>query len=52
MSATACLIFGSGRATFAWEGTGAGEVALDEAGSTGAVQPASGAGTYRLRVRP
>ena len=46
------LIFGSGSATFAWEGTGAGEVALDEAGSADAVEPLSGAGTYRLRVRP
>jgi hypothetical protein len=46
------VIFGSGRATFAWEGTGAGEVALDEAGSSDAVEPRSGAGAYRLRVRP
>ena len=46
------LIFGSGRATFTWEGTGAGEVALDEAGSSDAVEPLSGAGTYRLHVRP
>lgn len=45
------LIFGSGRATFTWEGTG-GEVALDEAGSSDAVEPLSGAGTYRIHVRP
>lgn len=46
------LIFGSGRATFTWEGTGAGEAALDEAGSSDAVEPLSGAGTYRIHVRP
>lgn len=46
------LIFGSGRATFTWEGTGAGAVALDDAGTSDAVEPLSGAGAYRIHVRP
>lgn len=46
------IFFGSGKAVFAWQGTGAGEVALDEAGSSAVVEPLSGAGAYRVRVRP
>lgn len=46
------IFFGDGRALFRWEGTGAGEVALDEAGRSDVVEPLSGAGTYRLHVRP
>jgi hypothetical protein len=45
------LIFGSGSATFSWEGTGAGSIALDAVGSD-EVAPLSGAGTYRLHVKP
>ena len=45
------LIFGSGSAAVSWEGTGAGQIGLDEVGSD-EVAPLSGAGTYRLHVRP
>ena len=45
------LIFGSGSATFSWEGTGAGSIALDSVGSD-EVAPLSGAGSYRLHVHP
>jgi len=45
------LIFGSGSATFAWEGTGAGNIALGAVGSD-QVSPLSGAGSYRLHVHP
>ncbi len=45
------LIFGSGSATFSWDGTGSGQIGLDQVGSD-SVAPLSGAGTYTLRVRP
>ncbi len=45
------LIFGSGSATVAWEGTGAGHIGLDSVGSD-EVAPLSGAGTYRIHVHP
>ena len=45
------LIFGSDSATFAWEGTGAGNIALGAVGSD-QVSPLSGAGSYRLHVHP
>ena len=45
------LIFGSGSAAVSWEGTGAGQIGLDEVGSD-EVSPLSGAGSYRLHVRP
>jgi beta-lactam-binding protein with PASTA domain/predicted Ser/Thr protein kinase len=45
------LIFGSGSAGVSWEGTGAGQIGLDEVGSD-EVAPLSGAGGYRLHVRP
>jgi beta-lactam-binding protein with PASTA domain len=45
------LIFGSGTATFSWEGTGAGAIDLDDLGSD-EVAPLSGAGAYRFHVRP
>lgn len=45
------LIFGSGSASVSWEGTGSGQIGLDQVGSD-AVAPLSGAGTYTLKVRP
>jgi serine/threonine-protein kinase len=45
------LIFGSGSATFSWEGTGAGSIPLDSVGSD-EVAPLSGAGSYSLHVHP
>ena len=45
------LIFGSGSAAVSWEGQGAGQIGLDEVGSD-EVSPLSGAGSYRLHVRP
>jgi serine/threonine-protein kinase len=45
------LIFGSGSATFSWEGTGAGSIPLGSVGSD-EVAPLSGAGSYRLHVHP
>lgn len=45
------LIFGSGSASVAWEGTGAGQIRLAQVGSD-EVAPLSGAGSYRLHVRP
>jgi len=45
------LIFGSGSAGFSWEGTGAGQIGLDQVGSD-EFAPLSGAGSYRLHVRP
>jgi hypothetical protein len=45
------LFFGSGSATVAWEGTGAGSISLDSVGSD-EVAPLSGAGTYRIHVHP
>jgi beta-lactam-binding protein with PASTA domain len=45
------LIFGSGSASVSWEGTGAGQIGLDQVGSD-EVAPLSGAGSYRLHVRP
>ncbi len=45
------LIFGSGSAAVSWEGTGAGEIGLDQVGSD-EVAPLSGAGSYTLHVRP
>ena len=45
------LFFGSGSASFSWEGTGAGQITLDHVGA-GEVAPLSGAGTYRVHVRP
>ena len=45
------LIFGSGSASVSWEGTGAGQIGLDQVGSD-EVSPLSGAGSYRLHVRP
>ena len=45
------LIFGSGSAGVSWEGTGAGQIGLDEVGDD-EVAPLSGAGTYRLHIRP
>ncbi len=45
------LIFGSGSAGVSWEGTGAGQIGLDEVG-TEEVAPLSGAGSYRLHIRP
>jgi beta-lactam-binding protein with PASTA domain/predicted Ser/Thr protein kinase len=45
------LIFGSGSASVSWDGTGAGQIGLDSVGSD-EVAPLSGAGSYRLHVRP
>ena len=45
------LIFGSGSAGVSWEGTGAGQIGLDQVGDD-EVAPLSGAGTYRLHIRP
>ena len=45
------LIFGSGSAAVSWEGTGAGQIGLDQVGSD-EVSPLSGAGSYTLHVRP
>ena len=45
------LFFGSGSATVSWEGTGAGSISLDSVGSD-EVAPLSGAGPYRIHVRP
>ena len=45
------LIFGSGSAAVSWEGDGAGQIGLDQVGSD-EVSPLSGAGSYRLHVRP
>ena len=45
------LIFGSGSATLAWEGAGAGQIGLGSVGSD-EVAPLSGAGTYRIHVHP
>jgi serine/threonine-protein kinase len=45
------LIFGSGSASVSWEGTGAGQIGLDQVGSD-EVAPLSGAGSYRLHVHP
>lgn len=45
------LIFGSGSAGVSWEGEGAGQMGLDQVGSD-EVAPLSGAGSYRLHVRP
>jgi serine/threonine-protein kinase len=45
------LIFGSGSAAVSWEGDGAGQIGLDRVGSD-EVSPLSGAGSYRLHVRP
>jgi hypothetical protein len=45
------LIFGSGSAAVSWEGQGAGQIGLDEVGSD-EVSPLSGAGSYRVHVRP
>ncbi len=39
------LIFGSGSASVSWEGTGAGQIGLDQVGSD-EVAPLSGAGSY------
>ena len=45
------LIFGSGSASVSWEGTGAGQIGVDQVGSD-EVAPLSGAGTYTVHVRP
>ena len=45
------LIFGSGSAAVSWEGDGAGQIGLDQVGYD-EVSPLSGAGSYRLHVRP
>jgi beta-lactam-binding protein with PASTA domain/predicted Ser/Thr protein kinase len=45
------LIFGSGSAAFSWDGAGAGQIGLGSVGSD-EVSPLSGAGTYRIHVRP
>ena len=45
------LIFGSGSATVAWDGTGSGQIDLSRVGSDD-VAPLSGAGTYTVKVRP
>ena len=45
------LIFGSGSATFSWEGTGSGQIRRPTVGSE-TVAPLSGAGTYTAHVHP
>jgi len=45
------LIFGSESTFVSWEGTGSGQIGLDQVGSD-EVAPLSGAGAYTLRVRP